>query len=162
MKLNTSIVVSSITLIIGLLFHFPYLWIPISVIVASFIDLLTRQWVISNRIGSMQNLSAFLKFLLALVGFYAMIGQIVCIALIAWWFLFQGNIVYSSHSLYNSVWNVNIYRMKDWYDTFLGEEEQKWNFFMMFIFPIPLYFVVGFWWTLFVWSFWVLLIHGRT
>ena len=87
MRLNTSIAISVITLIIALLFGFSYLWIPVSVLVAGFIDLFTRQWVMSDRVGSMQNLSVSLKFIVALVGFYAMVGQIICVGLIVWWFI---------------------------------------------------------------------------
>jgi len=85
MRLNTSIVIAGITLLAGVIFQQPYLWIPLSIFVASIVDLLTRQWVLSDRLGRMKELSALLKMLLALVGFYAMLGQVACIVLIGWW-----------------------------------------------------------------------------
>jgi len=88
MKFNTAIIISFITLLLGFFFEQPYLWIPLSVLVAGIIDLFTRQWVMSDRVGQMQKLSMTLKSLFALIGFYAMIGQMVCIGLIIWWFIF--------------------------------------------------------------------------
>jgi len=88
MKLNTAIIISLITLLLGFFLEQSYLWIPLSVLVAGGIDLFTRQWVMSDRVGEMQRLSITLKSLFALIGFYAMIGQIVCIGLIIWWFIF--------------------------------------------------------------------------
>ena len=88
MKFNTTIIISLITLLLGFFFEQPYLWVPISVLVAGFVDLFTRQWVVSNRVGQMQKLSMTLKSMFALIGFYAMIGQVVCVGLIIWWFIF--------------------------------------------------------------------------
>ena len=88
MKLNTAIIISFIVLLLGFFFRQSYLWIPLSVLVAGFIDLLTRQWVASDQIGQMQKLSIVSKFVFALVDFYAMIGQIICIGLMIWWFIF--------------------------------------------------------------------------
>jgi hypothetical protein len=85
MKLNIAIVISAATLLAGFFFHQPYLWIPVSVLLAAVIDLYTRQWVMSDRLGSAQNLSMFLKMVFATAGFYAMIGQIACITLAGWW-----------------------------------------------------------------------------
>lgn len=85
MKLNTSIVIAGITLLAGVIFQQPYLWIPLSVFAASIVDLLTRQWVMSDRLGRMSGVSTFLKMLLALVGFYAMLGQVACVVLVGWW-----------------------------------------------------------------------------
>lgn len=65
-----------------------YLWIPISVLIAGIIDLFSRQWVSSDRLGRAKVLSSILKLLFALIGFYAMIGQIACIILLIWWFVF--------------------------------------------------------------------------
>ena len=62
--------------------------ILLSILAAGVIDLFTRAWVMSDRLGSARNLSALLKFFFALIGFYAMIGQVVCIGLIIWWFAF--------------------------------------------------------------------------
>jgi len=88
MRLNTAIVISLITLLLGFFFEKVYLWVPLSVLIAGIIDLFTRQWVMSDRVGQMQRLSVTLKSLFALTGFYAMIGQVACIGLIIWWFIF--------------------------------------------------------------------------
>ncbi len=88
MRINTAIIISLATLLLGFFFEQPYLWIPLSVLGSGFIDLFTRQWVMSNRIGQMQKLSMTLKSAFALIGFYAMIGQVVCIGLIIRWFIF--------------------------------------------------------------------------
>ena len=88
MRLNTAIVISLITLLLGFFFEKVYLWVPLSVLIAGIIDLFTRQWVMSDRVGQMQKLSVTLKSLFALTGFYAMVGQVACIGLIIWWFIF--------------------------------------------------------------------------
>ena len=88
MRLNTAIVISLITLLLGFFFEKVYLLVPLSVLIAGIIDLFTRQWVMSDRVGQMQRLSVTLKSLFALTGFYAMIGQVACIGLIIWWFIF--------------------------------------------------------------------------
>ncbi|PIQ91480.1 MAG: hypothetical protein COV70_03470 [Parcubacteria group bacterium CG11_big_fil_rev_8_21_14_0_20_39_22] len=88
MKFNTAIIISLITLLLGFFFEQSYLWIPLSVLGAGIVDLFTRQWVMSDRVGQMQKLSMTLKSMFALVGFYAMIGQVVCVGLIIWWFIF--------------------------------------------------------------------------
>ena len=85
MRFNTSIIIAGITLIAGVVFQQPHLWIPLSVLAASVIDLFTRQWVMSDRLGRMREVSALLKMLLALIGFYAMLGQVACIVLVGWW-----------------------------------------------------------------------------
>ena len=88
MRVTFSAIIATLAVLIGFFFGQPYLWIPSSVLIAGFIDLYTRRWVMSDRLGSARNLSASTKFLFALVGFYAMLGQIVCIGLIVWWFVF--------------------------------------------------------------------------
>jgi len=88
MKLNTAIVISLLTLLLGVFFDQSYLWIPLSTLIAGSIDLFTRQWVMSDRVGEMQKFSMSLKSFFALVGFYAILGQIVCVGLIIWWFIF--------------------------------------------------------------------------
>ena len=88
MKLNTAVIISLVTLLLGFFFEQPYLWIPLSVLGAGVVDLLTRQWVTSDRVGRMQGLSMTLKALFALIGFYAMLGQVVCVGLVVWWFVF--------------------------------------------------------------------------
>jgi len=87
MKLNTALIISALTLILGLVFSKSYIILPLSIMIASIIDLFTRQWVASNRLGSMANTSVILKGLFALIGFYAMIGQLICIWLLVKWFI---------------------------------------------------------------------------
>ncbi len=88
MKLSTSLIVSLITLLIGLIFSKSLIFIPVSVAIASVIDLFTRQWVMSNELGRMRNLSALLKLIFSMIGFYGTIGQFVCIGLLIKWFIF--------------------------------------------------------------------------
>ena len=76
MKFNTAIIISLTTLLLGFFFEQSYLWVPLSVLAAGFVDLFTRQWVMSDRVGQMQKLSMTLKSIFALIGFYAMIGQV--------------------------------------------------------------------------------------
>lgn len=88
MKLNTALVISVITLILGLIFSKPNIFIPVSIVIASIIDLYTRKWVASNMIGGMIKTSVLLKGLFAVIGFYAMVGQLICIFLLVKWFIF--------------------------------------------------------------------------
>ncbi len=88
MRINSAIIIAFVALFIRFFSNQPYLCIPLSVLIAGLIDLYTRRWVISDRLGSAKNLSALIKFLFALIGFYAMLGQIVCIGLIIWWLVF--------------------------------------------------------------------------
>lgn len=86
MKINLAIIISALVLLLGFFTDQPYLWIPVSVLIAGIIDLFTRQWVSSDRLGSAQTFSAILKLLFAMIGFYAMVGQLGCIILTIWWF----------------------------------------------------------------------------
>jgi len=88
MRLNTAIIISGVTLSVGFFFDQPYLWIPLSVLVAGVIDLFTRQWYVSDRLGSDRGFSILLKLLVTMIGFYAMLGQAISIGLIIWWFAF--------------------------------------------------------------------------
>lgn len=88
MKISLAIIISLVTVILGLTFGKSNIWIPISFLLASIIELPTRKWVNSDRLGSMRNLSFIIKGLLTLVGFYALIGQIICVGIIIWWFIF--------------------------------------------------------------------------
>jgi hypothetical protein len=88
MKINLSIIISFIVLLFGFFAKESFLWIPLTVLITGVIDLLTRRWVISNKLGSAKNLSAIVKLLLTLIGFYAMIGQFVCVLLLIWWLIF--------------------------------------------------------------------------
>ena len=88
MKLNTAVIISGITLLLGIGFSQPYLWVPLTVLIAGIIDLFTRKWVASDRLGRALRLSVFLKFFFSLIGFYGMLGQVACVGLILWWFIF--------------------------------------------------------------------------
>jgi len=88
MKINLAIIISSIVLLIGLFTGQLYLWIPATVLVAGIIDLFTRQWVKSDRLGEAQTFSIILKLSFAIIGFYAMVGQVLSIILLFWWFVF--------------------------------------------------------------------------
>lgn len=88
MKINLAIIISVLVLLLGFFKDQPYLWIPMTVLIAGMVDLFTRRWVSSDKLGSAQSLSVILKFVFALIGFYAMIGQVVCIGLLIWWFAF--------------------------------------------------------------------------
>jgi hypothetical protein len=88
MKINLAIIISFLAILLGFFTDQLYLWIPISILVAGIIDLSTRQWVASDRLGRAKNFSVILKFSFALIGFYAMLGQIACVILIIWWFAF--------------------------------------------------------------------------
>lgn len=88
MKLSTAIIISGLTLLIGFVFSQPLLWLPTSILIAGLIDLFTRSWVASDRLGQARTMSMLLKFTFALVGFYAMLGQLICIGLITWWLVF--------------------------------------------------------------------------
>ncbi|MEO8378157.1 MAG: hypothetical protein ABI779_00700 [Acidobacteriota bacterium] len=86
MRLNLAIVVSGITLIVALMLRWPpFWWVPVTVLIAGFVDLWTRSWVMSPRLGSARNLSMALKSFCALFGLYAMVGMLACVALIVWW-----------------------------------------------------------------------------
>ncbi|MDO8676043.1 MAG: hypothetical protein Q7K16_00045 [Candidatus Azambacteria bacterium] len=88
MKINLVIIISALVLLLGFFTDQSYLWIPVTVLIAGIVDLFTRRWVSSDKLGSAQSLSVIMKFVFALIGFYAMIGQVVCIGLLIWWFAF--------------------------------------------------------------------------
>jgi hypothetical protein len=85
MRLNTAIVISGVTLMVGIIFHESPLWIPASVFVAAVVDLLTRRWYSSNAVGEWVAFSITLKFLFSLIGFCATVGQLACFGLMIWW-----------------------------------------------------------------------------
>jgi hypothetical protein len=87
MRINLAIIISFLVLVIGIVFNQSYLWIPISVLIAGFIDLFTRRWVASDRLGSAQTLSVLLKSVLSLIILYAMVGQVVCVGLFIYWLI---------------------------------------------------------------------------
>ena len=73
------------TLLVGLWFNGQWLWIPAAVLMASIVDLFTRAWVASDRLGTATSVSILLKFSFAMVGFFAMVGQLICVGLVAYW-----------------------------------------------------------------------------
>ncbi|OGJ14108.1 hypothetical protein A2554_01155 [Candidatus Nomurabacteria bacterium RIFOXYD2_FULL_35_12] len=87
MKINIAITISVLTLILGFVTKQVYLWIPLTVLIAGLIDMFSRQWVASDRLGSSINLSMFLKSLCSLAVLYVLIGQIICLGLVVWWFI---------------------------------------------------------------------------
>ena len=87
MRLNAPTVIAGAALIVGLIFQKGQLWIPATVLAAGLIDLFTRRWVASNQVGKWPNADNFLKFVCALVSFYAIVGQVACLVLIPVWFL---------------------------------------------------------------------------
>lgn len=84
MKLNLSFVVSLITITIGLLMS-QSIFVPITVLIASVIDLLTREWVMSEKVGTAVGLSIILKFIFSAIGMYALLGILINIILIFIW-----------------------------------------------------------------------------
>ena len=87
MPLKPAIVISGVTLVVGIIFRESPLWIPASVLAAGIIDLLTRRWYSSNAVGEWVAVSITLKFLFALIGFCATVGQLACLGLMIWWLL---------------------------------------------------------------------------
>jgi hypothetical protein len=81
MKLNSSLVISSVTFILSIFLQIS-LWFPLSVVLASLFSIKTSTWVKSERLGSYVYASMLIKFACSLVMFYAAIGQYVCIFLI--------------------------------------------------------------------------------
>lgn len=88
MRITSGVIIAFVTLFLGLIFKQPYLWLPLSIFIASVIDLFTRRWVASNEIGTWMYFSVILKFLFAMLSFYATVGQVICMGLIFWWFVF--------------------------------------------------------------------------
>lgn len=85
MRLNTAVVIAALTLLVGLIFGQNHLWVPGSVLTAGLLDLQTRGGSGWNRVGSSAGFSIGLKLICSLIGFYAALGQIACLALLVWW-----------------------------------------------------------------------------
>ena len=85
MRITFALVISAVTLLVGIYFAKPILWLPGLTLAASIIDLLTRDWVNSNRLGANMGASAILKMACSLIGLCATIGQLACIVLLVWW-----------------------------------------------------------------------------
>lgn len=61
------------SLVVAVILGRPHFWwVPLTVLFAGLVDLRTRAWVMSPRLGSSQNLSMALKFVCALFGLYSM------------------------------------------------------------------------------------------
>lgn len=86
MKINLSLIISSIVTIIGLAAGKGQLWLPMSVLIASLIAMKTSQWVASDQVGEAYTVSIILKFLLSLIGTYAALGQFICLFWLIRWF----------------------------------------------------------------------------
>jgi len=81
--------ISIIVFLLGLIFSKPFLWIPFTVFLASLVQIYTVDWVADERsVGKYRGLSEFLKFICGIVGMYALMGAIVCIGLVIYWFIF--------------------------------------------------------------------------
>jgi hypothetical protein len=87
MKLSSPTIISLGTLIAGYAYDKVLIWIPISILAASLIFAPFRGWVMSDRLGTSVNTSMIIKFVLGTVGFYATMGQFLCLGLLVWWFL---------------------------------------------------------------------------
>lgn len=79
--------ISALVLLIGVVTEQEYLWLPTTVLAASFIEIYSRDWITSEKLGSAKNTSATIKLLLMLVGMYALVGQFILIALLIYWFI---------------------------------------------------------------------------
>jgi hypothetical protein len=82
-----AILVAAATLLVGIPFEKGHLWIPASVLTAGIVHVVNRPWVVSGKRGSSASASEGLRALFNLIGFYATVGQIACIVLMAIWFL---------------------------------------------------------------------------
>ena len=87
MRISTSTIISSIVLILGVVFQKDGLWLPISVLICSIIYTATSAWVTSSKRGSNALLSESLKLVLGIIGFYATVGQLVCLFWVVKWFV---------------------------------------------------------------------------
>jgi hypothetical protein len=87
MRLTSAILITSLTSVWGLVAGNPYLWIPVTGLIAAVIDLLTLDWVSSSRLGEMQKLSLSLKLVFTLIGTYAILSQFACVILMIYWII---------------------------------------------------------------------------
>ena len=87
MRLTSAILITSLTSVWGLVAGNPFLWLPVTGLIAAVIDLLTRDWVSSSRLGEMEKLSLSLKFVFTLIGTYAMLCQFACVVLMIYWII---------------------------------------------------------------------------
>ncbi|HBF00758.1 MAG TPA: hypothetical protein DDW46_06830 [Dehalococcoidia bacterium] len=87
MKTTTAITITGFTAAWGLIAGNPFLWLPITGLFAGVIDLFTRDWVRSPKLGASIKFSLYLKLVLTLMGTYAMLSQFACVVLMIYWIL---------------------------------------------------------------------------
>tara|TARA_B100001540_G_C15708254_1_gene597244 strand:- start:202 stop:468 length:267 start_codon:yes stop_codon:yes gene_type:complete len=85
MKITSAITITGFASAWGLIAANPFLWLPITGLIAGIIDALTRGWVQSPSLGASMNLSIILKFVFTLIGTYAMLSQLGCVVLMIYW-----------------------------------------------------------------------------
>ena len=86
-KTTTAITITGIAAAWGLIAGNPFLWLPITGLFAGVIDLFTRGWVQSPKLGKWNKFSLYLKLVLTLIGTYAMLSQFACVFLMIYWIL---------------------------------------------------------------------------
>jgi hypothetical protein len=87
MKVNVPFILSLFTFIIALVKHLPdWWWVPLTVLFASLVYGWSRDWVLSERLGSAQTLSIVLKSVCSLFILYAFAGTVICGILLFRWF----------------------------------------------------------------------------
>lgn len=87
MRISLSTIISCAVLVIGIIFQKDGLWLPISVAVCSVIYTINSPWVLSGKGGSNALLSEGLRLILNIIGFYATVGQFVCLFWLVRWFI---------------------------------------------------------------------------
>lgn len=87
MRLTTGFVVTAICALWGTIAGLPYVWVPYTGLAASIIDIPTRSWVLSNKLGEWMLFSSILKFAVAMIGIYGMLAQFACIGLAVYWII---------------------------------------------------------------------------
>lgn len=90
MRLTPSLLVTVACSLWGLAAKQPLTWVPVSGALASVIDLGTRGWYMSDRVGEMRATSEILKTLLTLVGAYALLAMVGSIGIGIWWLVRAG------------------------------------------------------------------------
>lgn len=87
MRISISTIISSVVLLLGIVFQKDELWLPISVVVCSLIYSLNATWLKSGKRGSNGVLSEGLRLILNIIGLYATLGQFVCLFWLLMWFI---------------------------------------------------------------------------
>lgn len=90
MRVTPSLLVTVACSLWGVATKQPLAWVPVSGALASVIDLATRGWYMSDRVGEMRATSETLKTLLTLVGGYALLAMLASIGIGVWWLVRQG------------------------------------------------------------------------